>query len=256
MLVTIVVDSTSETANKTLTDVSGAANKMSKSAAGAMSSFTQYLSQDGQAISSGLSAHFSATSKHLTNQSKGLDGINESAQLHTKEVRSIAAIPTAGTPNRETMQPLRERPLRSTRSHALIIDEVKSGNWNPNAASDSSVSGYSLQDSCRNSISSASVTVKKKRSGRTQQQPLNRLYSHSLDEADRDRDLLPLFGNSSSLDSMELSTEENVPPGSIGHSNDANAIVQLPVKRLTRSKAATMANTTPAPAEDAAITQV
>jgi hypothetical protein len=249
------VDATSETANKTLKDVSGAANKMSKSAAGAMSSFTQYLSQDGQVISSGLSAHFSATSQHLSSQSKGLDGIHESAQQHTKIVSSIKAIPIVGAPTRDTLQPLQERPLRMTRSHALIIDEVKTGSWNPSAASDSSVSGSSVQESFRNSISSASVTVKKKRNIKNQH-PLNRLNSHSLDEVDRDRELQLPFGNSSSLDSMELSLGENVPPETIGQNFDGNANVQQPGKRLTRSKAAAMTTTAPAPAEDATITEV
>lgn len=181
---------------------------MSKTATEAMTSFTQYLGQEGQAISSALESHFKATDSHLNSQIKGLESINEDARRHNEAVRSIAVPPTATTPTRQSIQPLRERPLRLTRSHSLIVEEVRSGLWRSSILSNAdSVSTVSATPLTGNRKSSATTTAKKRRQVK---QPLGRLGSYSID--DGEKGLQPtLSWGSGSFDS-EGAVGENVPP--------------------------------------------
>jgi len=211
------VDSTSETANKVLKDISGAASKMTKSASEAMSSFTTYLGQEGQAISAGLGAHFKAAESHLGGQKRGLTAASEEAAAHNDSIRDTMLISTNTTPTKKTVQPLRERPLHSTRQHSVIMEEARAGTWRlqsyspPQATSSTPLQSRHLNPSGTLSVSQ---TAKKRRqqNGRLQQ-PLGRLNSGSQDELDLRRVLSSHSLGSCSMDSTtDLDAGENVPP--------------------------------------------
>lgn len=212
------VDATSEMANKVLKDISGATSKMNKSASDAMGAFTNYLGQEGQAISAGLGAHFKATESHLLAQKRGLGDICEDARSHGDSIRGSVLESSGSTPTRRSVQPLRERTLRNTRAHSLIVEEVKAGHWRAPADNHASqvyhLSGQGgsagVASTPHRSTSVPSTTAKKRRAARAGQ-PLGRLGSASQEDDKALQKSLSL-GSTCSADSSDLEAAENVPP--------------------------------------------
>jgi hypothetical protein len=120
-----VVDSTSATASKVLSDVSAASQAMNASASGAMDSFTAFMDEEGEALSSGLKEHFSMVASHAGAQSSGLAELLNEAGAHLEAMQACKVEPTGSTP-RKTREATFEGPFKRTRSHAAIRETARS----------------------------------------------------------------------------------------------------------------------------------
>jgi hypothetical protein len=120
-----VVDSTSATASKVLSDVSAASQAMNVCASAAMDSFNEFMDQEGEALSSGLKEHFSVVACHAGAQSSGLAELLNEAGAHLEAMQACKVDPTGSTP-RKTREASFEGPFKRTRSHAAIRESTRS----------------------------------------------------------------------------------------------------------------------------------
>ena len=120
-----VVDKTSFTASKVLSDVSAASQDMSASASSAMDTFTGFMDKEGEALRSGLQAHFSTVSAHTGAQSAGLAALLGEAGAHAEAMDACRVEVTGATPRK--VQPASfEGPFKRTRSHSTIRQSARS----------------------------------------------------------------------------------------------------------------------------------
>jgi hypothetical protein len=98
---------------------------MNSAASSSMTSFTSFLSQEGQLISDQLGSHFKSVSNHLDEQQNDINSINSNANIHADNINATVLKPTGGTPRK--LQEKKKWPLRATRSHSTIKTEVKQG---------------------------------------------------------------------------------------------------------------------------------
>lgn len=120
-----VVDTTSATASKVLSDVSNASQAMEATASAAMETFTSFMDQEGEALSSGMDSHFSAVSAHASTQSADLMALQKAGGIHQEAVQATAVQVTGATPRK--VQPSSfEGPFKRTRSHSVIRGAAKS----------------------------------------------------------------------------------------------------------------------------------
>lgn len=119
-----VVDSTSATATKVLSDVSAASQAMKASATASMEAFTQFMDQEGEALSEGLQAHFGMVASHAGAQSAGLAALHREAGAHG-EAMQAAKLQATGTTPRKVQVAAFEGPFKRTRSHGAIRDQTR-----------------------------------------------------------------------------------------------------------------------------------
>jgi hypothetical protein len=121
-----VVNSTSATASKVLSDVSAASQAMDASASASMDAFTSFMDQEGEALSEGLKAHFGMVASHAGAQSAGLAALHKEAGAHG-EAMQAARLLTTGTTPRKVQRANFEGPFKRTRSHVAIRDQARDG---------------------------------------------------------------------------------------------------------------------------------
>lgn len=136
-----VVDATSATASKVLSDVSSASQAMNASASSAMDTFTTFMDQEGEALSSGLDTHFSAVETHSATQTADLSALQKAGGIHRETIQESKVQATGATP-RKVQPGSFEGPFKRTRSHGLIRNIAKQSLLPPSSAEEgSSVDG-------------------------------------------------------------------------------------------------------------------
>lgn len=114
-----VVDATSATASKVLSDVSSASQAMNTTASQAMDTFTSFMDQEGEALSSGLQAHFGVVASHANEQTGDLVALKKAAGIHSESMEASRLQQTGSTPRK--IAPISfEGPFKRTRSHGVI----------------------------------------------------------------------------------------------------------------------------------------
>ena len=119
-----VVDATSATANKVLSDVSSASQAMNATASGAMDTFTAFMDQEGEALRSGLQDHFNTVSAHAQAQNGDLVALKKAAGIHSETMEGHR-LPSSGRTPQKVAPVSFEGPFKRTRSHGVIRSEAK-----------------------------------------------------------------------------------------------------------------------------------
>ena len=119
-----VVENTSVTANKVLSDVSQASQAMNSTASSAMDTFTAFMDQEGEALCSGLQSHFDTVAAHAQVQTQDLSALQKAAGIHNETMEGQRLASTGRTPQKVAPVSF-EGPFKRTRSHGIIRTEAK-----------------------------------------------------------------------------------------------------------------------------------
>lgn len=118
-----VIQSTSATANKVVTDVTNASENMSGKATESMDEFKAFLEDTGAKLSAELSTHFQDLDSHLATQDESLARVDDQLGSFGQTMLSTQVVATGATPKKQRFAPLPV--LASTRSHEEIKSEVR-----------------------------------------------------------------------------------------------------------------------------------